>query len=103
MLPVETGMPSEEATIARLEVLVQRLLDAELLVNGQGAALLDEASGARRLWESGHTAEARPSVERIVLFTEALIQTGALMPDDGRDVIQSARAILDGSTKTSRE
>jgi hypothetical protein len=87
-------MPFEESTVARLEILVQRLLDAELLVDAQCAALLDEASAARRLWDAGHGLEARRNVERVVLFTDALVHTGALTPADGRDVIETARAIL---------
>ncbi|MEZ0327782.1 MAG: hypothetical protein ACAH95_17950 [Fimbriimonas sp.] len=87
-------MPSEEPTVARLEVLVQRLLDAELLMDAQCAAILDEASAARRLWEGGQFAEACRHVERVVLFTDALVRTGALVPADGRGVIETASVIL---------
>ena len=87
-------MRSQAADLARLSVLVQRLLDAELLLDAQGAALLAEAEEARRLSQEGSEAAACRHVERLVLLTEALVSARALDLADGRAVIETARRIL---------
>jgi hypothetical protein len=87
-------MPNEMPTTARLEILVQRLLDAELLVDSQCAALMDEASAAGRHMKAGHAAEACQCVQRVVLFTDALVRTGALSKPDAHEVTETAKAIL---------
>lgn len=87
-------MTSEASEIARLSVLVQRLLDEEMLVDTQGAAILAEAEAALRQSQEGHPKEARLHVERVALFTKALVHTGALGLADGQKVITTANRIL---------
>ena len=89
-------MPSPLADIPRLVLLIQRLLDAELLPDAEGAALLIESQAARQALEEGDTQAARQHVEQVARLTEALVQAGLLALADRRIVIETACRILDG-------
>jgi hypothetical protein len=91
-------MPTCPAEINRLSLMVQRLLDAELLLDTEAAALLTETRAACRSVEEGDAAAARRHVEQVARFVERLVATGALERGDGRAVIETARRILAGDT-----
>jgi hypothetical protein len=86
-------MPTCPAEINRLSLMIQRLLDAELLLDAEGAALLTESRAACRCLEAGDAAGARRHVEQVALLVERLVATGALDRADGRAVIETARRI----------
>jgi hypothetical protein len=73
--------------------MIERLLDAELLLDTEGAALLSETRAAYRCLEAGDTAGARQHVEQVALLAERLVGTEALDRADGRAVIETARRI----------
>jgi len=87
-------MDTPMVDLNRLCLLIQRMLDAELLPDADGAALLAETDAARRSLEAGNTGTVRRHVEQIVRFTEALVATNALVPANGQLLIQIANGIL---------
>jgi hypothetical protein len=82
------------ADIEFLALLVQRLLDAEVLRDAEGATLLAEADAACRSFQDGDLSAARQHIAEVALFTEALVQTDQLELRDGRAVLTTARGIL---------
>ena len=91
-------MDSHDADLARLSLLIQRMLDADALLDAEGASLLTETEAARRSLEEGDAEAARQHVEQVALFTEALVRTDALALADGRAVIETARRLLTEET-----
>ena len=87
-------MLSSASQLGRLTLLVERLLDADLLLDTEAEALLAQAESARLSLEAGDTDSGRRTVERIVVFTEALVRTDALGEAYGHAVIETARRIL---------
>jgi len=86
-------MPIGAADIQNLTLRVQRWLDADLLLEEEGAALLAETGAAGRSLEQGDGQEAGRHLERLAHLTEALVQTDALAPADGQGVIRTARRL----------
>ena len=82
------------ASLDRLTLKVERMIDAEVLGEEDGAALQVEARQAREHLEKADCISARRHVESIVRMAEALVQSEALGMADGRAVIQIAREIL---------
>jgi hypothetical protein len=82
----------------RLALLVQRILDAETLSDGEGAALLTEIELARQGLEEDSGEAARDHVEKLARLTEALLAIAALAPADGRAVLHAANRILNPET-----
>jgi hypothetical protein len=78
----------------RLALLVQRILDAETLSDGEGAALLTEIELARQALAQGDAAGARRHVAQIARQTQSLLERKALAQGDGRAVLQTANRIL---------
>src|SRR5262245_2735264 len=85
------------ADIDRLALLVRRLLDAELLLDEEGAALLAASDAAGRSFAAGEAAATRRHVERLAQFTAALVDTNALARTDGQAVLQFADGLLNRS------
>lgn len=77
-----------------LALLVERLLDAELLPDAEGARLLIEIERGRQALEEGESQTARRHIEQIARATETLVTTRALGLADGRAIIETARRIL---------
>jgi hypothetical protein len=71
-------MLSYAADIARLSLMIERLLDAELLLAEEGAALLAEVEAASRLLEEGDAETAQRHIHRVVLYTEELLRSEGL-------------------------
>ena len=86
-------MTTDESTLARLVLVVQRLLDAELLSEAQSGVLLDESKAALHAWQAGHVA-ARHHVHQVELSVGALLRAGALSTGEARAVIDVTSAIL---------
>ena len=82
------------ADFDRLSLLVRRILDAELLLEEEGAALLAESDAAGRSLEAGEKEAARRHVERLARFTAALVETNALARTDGQAVPQFTDGLL---------
>jgi hypothetical protein len=82
------------AQLNRLALLIERLLDAELLPDAEGAALLAEIEAAHQSLEAGDTETARRHIKQIARFTEALVEASVLALTDGQAVIEMARRIL---------
>ena len=91
-------MDTPQSDLTRLSLLVQRILDADVLGEPEGDSLLVVTEEARRSLREGDTEAARRYVERIALFTEALIRTEALDLADGQAVVETARRILAANT-----
>src|SRR5262245_39361848 len=89
-------MNATAADLARLSLLSQRLLDAEVLSDPDGAALMAANEAARRSLEAGHVDAVRRHVEQVARFTEELVRTAAIKPADGRAVLEAARRLLAG-------
>ena len=89
-------MYSHTTDLARLFLLVERLLDADALLAEDSAALEAEVGEARQSLAEGDAEAARRHVECLALLTEALVQTDALDLADGRAVVETARRILTG-------
>jgi hypothetical protein len=82
----------------RLSLLVQRILDAETLSEGEGAALLTQIELARQALEAGNVLSFRDHVEKLARRTEALLVVAALELADGRAVLHVAKRILNPET-----
>ena len=82
------------AELNSLSLMVQRLLDAELLLDTEAAALLTETRTACRALQAGDAAAARRHIEQVARSAETLVATEALDRADGRPVIETARRIL---------
>ena len=80
--------------MARLSLLIQRILDTESLCDTEGASLLGETGAARRCLEAGDAEAAWRHVEQVAVSMEALVQTDALTLRDGRAVMETARRLL---------
>jgi hypothetical protein len=78
----------------RLSLLVRRLLDAEFLLEEEGAALLAESDAACLCFAAGEAEATRRHIERLAQFTAALVATNALACTDGQAVLQFADALL---------
>jgi hypothetical protein len=78
----------------RLALLVQRILDAETLSEGEGAALLTQIELARQGLEEGDAADARRHVAQIARQTQSLLESKELAQADARAVLQTANCIL---------
>jgi hypothetical protein len=75
-------------TLDSLALLIQRMMDAELLPDREGAALLAESDAAFRSLEAGDRAEARERLSRIAHRTKRLVRRGVLPPAEGGAVLQ---------------
>ena len=82
------------ADLNGLTLLVRRLLDAELLLEDDGAALLAESDAARRSYEAGDADTARRHIERLAHFTAALVATNALARTDAQAVLRISDGLL---------
>lgn len=87
-------MSSSAADFVRIQLVVQRLLDAEVLNAQDGAALMAEAGTGRRFVEGGDADSARRQAERLANMTVTLVGSGALDLLDGRAVIETVGALL---------
>lgn len=95
--PASNPMDNHAADMARLSLLIQRLLDADTLCGTEGAALLIEAEAAGRSLQAGDLETARRHVAQVVRSTEALVHSNLLLLSDARAVIETARRLLTGS------
>ena len=82
------------ADFAEIMLAIQRLLDADVIEDEVGAALLAEAEAGRQLLELGEEEAARQHAERLAALTVALVGSGALDLLDGRAVIQTVGEAL---------
>jgi hypothetical protein len=87
-------MNSCPANVARLCLLVQRLLDAELLPDTDSAALLGAAEAVGRSLEAGDAATARTTPQAFIHQVNAFVEAGQLTPAQGKPLTDAARAIL---------
>jgi hypothetical protein len=90
-------MNATAADLARLSLLIQRLLDAEVLSDAEGVALVAANEAARRSLEAGDVGAVCRHVEQVARFTEELVRTAAIKPADGRAVLEATRRLLAGS------
>jgi hypothetical protein len=72
-----------------LALLIQRMMDAELLPDREGAALLAQADAACQSLEAGDREEARAHLARIAHRTKRLVRRDVLPPAEGRAVLQA--------------
>ena len=92
--PESYPMDFAAADIARLTLLIQRILDAEVLAELDCAELVLHIEAVRRSGEAGDTDTARRHIEQVACCTEALVRSRALAPSDGLAVIETARRLL---------
>ena len=91
-------MDTYGADLARLSLLIQRILDADALCDAEAASLLTATEAARRSLAVGDTEAARQHVAQVARFTETLVQTHLLDLADGRAVLETARHLLTQNT-----
>ena len=91
-------MDIHDTAMARLSLLIQRILDADALCDVEAASLLSETEAARRSLAAGDTEAAHQHVAQVALFTETLVQTHLLDLADGRAVLETARHLLTQNT-----
>lgn len=91
-------MDLEVADIARLILLIQRILDAEVLAETDCAELVLTIEAIRQAVVTADTVMARRHIAQIAHCTEALVRSGALAPSDGQAVIETARRLLNANT-----
>ena len=84
--------PCEE--IACLIAQVRALVDARVLNGGQGNALIAKLEAAIQQLEQGNVATAINQLESFVNQVSALISGGALPPEEGQPLIDTANGIL---------
>ena len=82
------------ADFDRLALLVRRILDADLLLEEEGAALLAESDAACRSLEEGNEAAARERAAQLARNLEALVSSGRLAAADARGALEVARRIF---------
>lgn len=87
-------MDTYDADLARLSLLIQRILDADALREADGAALLTRTEAARQSLEAGDKETARLHIAQVTHDAAALMRTAALDLADGRAVIETAHRIL---------
>jgi hypothetical protein len=80
--------------IHRLALLVRRILDAEFLLEEEGAALLAESDAACRSIGEGNEAVARTRAAQLARNLEALVGSGRLAAADARGALEVARRIF---------
>jgi hypothetical protein len=91
------GEQDAAAALARLALLVERLLDAELLLDAEGARLLTPTQAARHFLETGETPVARRHLQQVARDTQELVRTHALAAEDAQALIQLLDAILEAA------
>ena len=88
-------MLSRAAEFARLSLIVERLLDADLLLAEEGGALLAEIEAARQSLGEDDEAAVGWHTANFLRALEALVRSGRLGEEHGRAVIEGARRMLD--------
>jgi hypothetical protein len=87
-------MLSRAAECACLSLIVERWLDADLLLAQEGEALLAEIAAARRALEGGEMAACRRHTRQFIFGVEALLRSGQLVEQHGRPALAAARRLL---------
>jgi hypothetical protein len=87
-------MTTHASDLARLSLLLQRIVDTEALYDNQGEMLLTETEAARRSLEQGDAETARRHIAQVARFTEALVQSDLLDQAEGRAVLETAHRLL---------
>jgi hypothetical protein len=90
-------MHTHRAAFYRLTILVQRVLDADVLCDGEGNALLTETEAALYSLEAGDTETARRHVEQVAHFMEIFVESKTLTRADGSAILEMTRFILAGA------
>lgn len=90
-------MPTYTAKINALSLRIRRLLDAELLLEEYGAALLADTDAARRSLEAGDALSAHWYIEQLTRLTEALMGADMLPLAEGQVILQITNGILNSS------
>jgi hypothetical protein len=83
-----------DGNVHHLSLLILRMMDAELLPDSEGSALLTQAEAARRSLEAGDREAAQRQIEQIALFIEELMRTDQLAQEEGETVFQTVTGIL---------
>jgi hypothetical protein len=94
--PNPAPIPSFAAEWLQLYRSVAGLIDADLLLAAEGAALLAEIATARRAWEGGEAESARRYTSDFVLMLEALVRDVLLDEADARPARAAAQRLLEG-------
>jgi hypothetical protein len=81
--------PDSPDNLDGLALLIQRMMDAELLPDREGDALLAQADAAARALAAGDRAEARAHLGRIAHRTKRLVRRDVLPLTEGRAVLQA--------------
>ena len=92
-------MPDDTQSL-RLTLLVQRLLDADLLLEAEGAALLEAVAAARQAAAEGDGETAGRQLSAVAASLEDQIRTGVLDEKEGRPVLIAAQELASGATPT---
>jgi hypothetical protein len=95
--PAMDATPNCSAKLTRLSLMVQRLLDADLLLVEEGEALLAEIAAADRAVAGGNETAVRRHLRRFVRTLEALMGSQMLDVAGGRAALGAARRMLEAS------
>jgi hypothetical protein len=86
--------PPSAAEFLSLFRRVEGWIDGDLLLAGEGSALLAEIAAAGRAQDADDPAAGRRHTERFLRALEALIARRGLDAEDGRPALEAARRIL---------
>ncbi|HLV81334.1 MAG TPA: hypothetical protein VKT32_13700, partial [Chthonomonadaceae bacterium] len=86
-------MDTHSTDLVHLSLLTQRLLDAEVLFEAEGAALLEMLQQAQQRLASGETGEAEGLLLGFEALLKALTDSGVLDPSASELCLAQVRAI----------
>jgi hypothetical protein len=90
-------MPSRAAECARLSLIVQRWLDADLLLDEEGAALQEVLTAVGQALGTGDETAVRQHLARFVRTLEALTRSRSLDLSEARATLGTLRGMLEAS------
>src|SRR5437773_1626236 len=92
--PVPDATPPDAAELVHLCRMVERLLDADLILAQDGEALLEAVAAACRSHGDGDIEAVCRHTARLLRALETLITSRELDAEDGRPALAAARQIL---------
>ena len=83
-----------QADFYRLTLLIQRILDADVVCEAEGIALLTKSEAAKRALEVGNVEAAHRYLAQVMHLTNVLVCTDKLTFLEGDAVVEMARRLL---------
>jgi hypothetical protein len=90
-------MPPLTEDFSRLSLSIERLLDADLLLEEECGTLLAKIEAASRSLKEGDIEAVHGHMEQFLVTIEALVQADRIAPSTGQAVMEPAHHILSKS------